>query len=392
MTQNLYANEFSIIFDYLNHPERFTNQKNPQFWEKYRHGLYLSEPNHEGQRFYYLPISHYMNPGYIGYEGYFLDDSDDEPDETVIPLLNRHHDDTFKHAALCYHDQVYLHVDSIDKSSNIQRYINQQQQQFVLKSSQYERYKVKPLNYANSNVYFGDYFFRDREMFLLMRFVGENLYKFLDINPHLPKEMIEKIIEKIIQLVINMHDKSIVHTDLKLENICIEIDSEDEPNLNLIDFDDAIMPEFNDRMSTVLPGTFTFYAPEIFKYLPESIRHFSSFMAFQELAFFIIQKTATLSHEMNIQHASSEKCDICIFPDNKTGETIHNLHQLSPAKFMEIFIDENYHEIFGIETDLFALGCIINLLLNHLSTPEQSPYHETMKDLLSYDPYMRRIF
>jgi serine/threonine protein kinase len=392
MTQNITENTFLIFHEYFSSPECFTDIKEKAFWDKYKHGLYLSKPDNEGKRQYYLPISSYIQANYIGFE-VIWDDDDDDVDETIIPLTQPHTDDGYQYAAIYYHEQVYLSRHLTDDHSSIQHYFNSDQQEFILKSSPYSKHKIKPLLYANPNVYIGEHFFRDREIFFLMRDVGKNLYDFLQLQPQLSIHVLENIISKIIQFVSIMHEKSIVHTDLKLENICIKLDSNGELNLNIIDFDDAVMPEFNARRPSVIPGTFSFYAPELFKNLPSSVNHFFSLMAFQDLAFHIIEKTATIEQVMAIEIASNQSCDICFFPKRNKHSTPNNIQNMSPFEFMKRFIRANFNEIIGIETDLFALGCIIHILLTiHHPEPEKSRFYETMTTLLSHNPASRRQF
>ena len=392
MAQNITDNAFSIFHDYFSSPECFTHIKEQKFWDRFKHGLYLSEPNHEGKRHYYLPISSYHQPNYTGFE-FVLDDDDDDVDETIIPLIHPHIEDNYQYAAIYYHQQVYLKPHSTEFTLSIQRYFNLEREWFLLKSSPYYKYKVKPLIYANPDVYIGEHFFRDREIYFLMRDVGKNLNEFLQINPHLPTEMLEKIISKIIHLVSVMHEKNIFHTDLKPENICIELDKNGEPTLNIIDFEDAVMLEFNARRPKVVPGTFTFIAPELFENLPFSVNHFLSLMAFQDLAFHVIEKTGTAKQEMAVEIASHKSSNLCLFPKTNKNLGHHNIHKMSPFEFMQHFIRKNFNDFIGIETDLFALGCIIHILLtHHHPEPEKSPFYKTMTTLLSHDPACRRHF
>ena len=152
------------------------------------------------------------------------------------------------------------------------------------------------------------------------------------------------------------------------------------------------MPEYNTRRPEIIPGTFTFYAPELFKKIPLVVNHFLSFMAFQELAFHIIDKTATPEHMMAIEIESQKSCDLCRMPPQNNIELPDNTYKISPRAFMHYFIRENFNDIIGIETDLFALGCMIHLLLTHHPEPEQSPFYTTMATLLSHHPASRRQY
>lgn len=388
--------EFEVLSQYLATPEIFSTFHDPNFWKPFKHGLYISKPDAiTHNRYYHLPVSHYIHPENVSdtFESLLFDfEEDDEPTETVIKVEFPQENDRFEHGATFINDKVYVEIDEPYSNSSLKTHLDSSNNPFLLKELAYSIHKVKPLNLVNPNVYIGDLYFRQFKMYWMMRFVGDNLYDFFSLNPNLPSNIIDEIINQLIHLVHSFHEQSIIHTDIKPENICIQFNHNGNPAIHLIDFDDSIMRHFNHHLPKILPGTFTYYAPEIFINIPKQIQELNAFLAFQELAFNIINKTATPEHEANINVPVSEQSSLCIFPDiNDEPEIMGQLHQLSPKAFFAKFINENYIDYFGTQTDLFALGCTLNFILNYHPEPETSAHYKTMEKLLSYDPQSRRL-
>ena len=95
-------------------------------------------------------------------------------------------------------------------------------------------------------------------------------YKLLYQTPF-PEEVVQYLMRQIVDALIYIHDKNVIHRDLKLENIMVSFDSEnDKAQLNMmrakikiIDFGLAILLPTNQSLTDTAVGTMLYMDPSI---------------------------------------------------------------------------------------------------------------------------------
>ncbi len=129
--------------------------------------------------------------------------------------------------------------------------------------------------------------------------------------------------------------KNMVHTDLSMSNVCIEIQNGKEIVLSLIDFHESFYNTPEERATKAHQGSGSkgFLAPELF--------------------------------QNSTDHARQS--------DTEMSELIK---MLKPEE----------SRIFSPETDIYAIGC---MLIDHIKLPEKSPYYEFAKKMMALDPQQR---
>lgn len=118
----------------------------------------------------------------------------------------------------------------------------------------------KLLNHNNKNVIglveyeeTQDYYY-----FIYEFFSAVSLNKFIELNKRLEKEDIKNIFLQIVSGIKFLHSLDIIHCDIKLDNILIDINH----NVKIIDFDISIICEDNEYLSDDAFGTMQYIAPE----------------------------------------------------------------------------------------------------------------------------------
>ena len=89
--------------------------------------------------------------------------------------------------------------------------------------------------------------------------------------PSFPEEVVQYLMRQIVDALIYIHDKNVIHRDLKLENIMVSFDSEnDKAQLNMmrakikiIDFGLAILLPTNQSLTDTAVGTMLYMDPSI---------------------------------------------------------------------------------------------------------------------------------
>ena len=147
----------------------------------------------------------------------------------------------------------------------------------VLKYLQSEIDILKKLNHSNI-IKVKDVIDKKDKLLIFMEYCnGESLskclYKYKDINNSegFPEEIIQYLMKQIVDAVIYLHDKNIIHRDLKLDNIMVHFDNEkDRINFNImkakikiIDFGiSKVLPSKNGFTNSCV-GTLYYMPPEI---------------------------------------------------------------------------------------------------------------------------------
>ena len=116
---------------------------------------------------------------------------------------------------------------------------------------------IKQMSHPNIIKLFNAFHF-SKTLFLLNEFIeGGNLYQFLGLNKILKEDQIKSIMKQIIAATNYLHDRGIVHRDIKLENILIS--SKNPIEIKLIDF--GISCAVGESKTS---GTLLYMAPEVF--------------------------------------------------------------------------------------------------------------------------------
>lgn len=99
--------------------------------------------------------------------------------------------------------------------------------------------------------------------FVVMKLHGTSsmdLFDYIELNEHISELEIQKIFKQVVLAVKHIQDLSIVHRDIKDENILLDEDG----NVNLIDFGSAAYFR-KGRTFDTFSGTLDYCAPEILK-------------------------------------------------------------------------------------------------------------------------------
>ena len=91
---------------------------------------------------------------------------------------------------------------------------------------------------------------------------NDNLYNYLIKKPNITLKEIKKIIKQILNGILYLESLGIIHQDLKLENIMIKEDNNNNTNIKIIDFGLSIILLKNE-FSCGTVGTPNYIAPEI---------------------------------------------------------------------------------------------------------------------------------
>ena len=148
----------------------------------------------------------------------------------------------------------------------------------VLKYLQSEIDILKKLNHPNV-IKVKDVIDKKDKLLIFMEYCnGESLskclYKYTDINNSegFPEEIIRYLMKQIVDAVIYLHDKNIIHRDLKLDNIMVHFDNDNDKNklnmmkakIKIIDFGFAKELSPNEIAISVV-GTPFYMSPTLIK-------------------------------------------------------------------------------------------------------------------------------
>lgn len=280
-------------------------------------------------------------------------------------------------------ERVYIHLNGGDLKLILDEFGNT----FYLKKRKFENYLLKPLDEINPEVYPRSHYFQEWSLIYFMKDMGITLRDFLELNIFLEHEVIQIIGDKIIQAVTSFHEQKYIHTDIKPDNICIQY-NESHPKdskISLIDCE-SCQPtdEYMDFYRVPTPGTFTYYAPEIFLQLPSYVHDFETLMVFQKLSFEVINRKLDQQLEKRIL----KEHDISL--DKLTSSDF--LHSFTPEEYMNTFMKKYEFGVFNVKTDLFALGCVLKDISDWYTLQDSSsPLIEQMQRLTDAKPGYRKI-
>ena len=123
-----------------------------------------------------------------------------------------------------------------------------------------ERDIMKKLNNKNI-IKILDYFEDENYIFIVMEYInGGNLYSFIKKRMKLKEKMVKYIFKQIISAINYIHKHNIVHKDIKLENILLDINH----GIKICDFGIAKKVNSPDQLFYGISGTPLYMAPEIF--------------------------------------------------------------------------------------------------------------------------------
>ena len=123
-----------------------------------------------------------------------------------------------------------------------------------------ERDIMKELNNKNI-IKILDYFEDENYIFIVMEYInGGNLYSFIKKRMKLKEKMAKYIFKQIISAINYIHKKNIVHKDIKLENILLDINH----GIKICDFGIAKKIHSSEQLFYGISGTPLYMAPEIF--------------------------------------------------------------------------------------------------------------------------------
>lgn len=101
----------------------------------------------------------------------------------------------------------------------------------------------------------------NNELWLYEEFIhGKNLQEYIQLNQQLPTETTLEIAKSVTEALVVLHEKNLIHRDIKLTNIMISNDGV----IKLIDFDAIRFYDGTKDTDTVNLGTLGFAAPEQF--------------------------------------------------------------------------------------------------------------------------------
>ena len=100
----------------------------------------------------------------------------------------------------------------------------------------------------------------DKYIFIIMEYInGGNLFSFVKKRRKLSEKISKFLFRQIIEGIQHIHSKKIVHRDIKLENILIDLNNK----IKICDFGIGIMLNSDDELIREQCGTPMYMAPEI---------------------------------------------------------------------------------------------------------------------------------
>eukprot|EP01129_Flabellula_baltica_P017017 TRINITY_DN929_c0_g2_i3.p1 TRINITY_DN929_c0_g2~~TRINITY_DN929_c0_g2_i3.p1 ORF type:complete len:392 (+),score=74.25 TRINITY_DN929_c0_g2_i3:579-1754(+) len=108
---------------------------------------------------------------------------------------------------------------------------------------------------------FHDTFFDSEHMFIILELAKSELFDFVVERDHLTEDQTRNIIKQLLKGVDHMHKKGVAHRDLKLENILITSNDEENPTIKISDF--GLSKEFSKTQLLTACGTPEYVAPEV---------------------------------------------------------------------------------------------------------------------------------
>jgi len=160
----------------------------------------------------------------------------------------------------------------------------------------------KSLNKYKSSVhYYGDYD-SNNEKILVIEKCDENLRDYIEKDKKIFKiEDIKNLFKDLNEVFYAMHKESIIHRDLKLENILVKYINKEENKiiLKLIDFG---ISKIKDNKFTGLKGTYDYIAPEI---LLKIVEDYKSSVDIFSLGIILYQLSHKLKHPFKINEYDS---------------------------------------------------------------------------------------
>jgi len=246
--ETLTTEEYQVVIEYMSTPMTYTEITDMNFWDKHLYGLKLTKPDEDGQRYYELPALW----------------------GTRIPLTKKQENDHFNHDAILLNMKVYFFLHEIDwVYSNLQLIVHfPSHTHLILKQLASPHLYFKRFHELAPEVYTQPGFFQNHKAYQVMRHIGINLLTFLKINPL--EEFQEDLTRALLEEVEEVHQRGIIHTDIKPENFCIEL-VDGKIKAYLIDYDDCLL--VNDRPPKEgFWGTLPYYAPEFYQTLPSFIK------------------------------------------------------------------------------------------------------------------------
>jgi serine/threonine protein kinase len=107
-----------------------------------------------------------------------------------------------------------------------------------------------------------DIFENSNNIYIIMENLKHDFNSFLKVHNKLSYEEKIKIVNEICEGISFLHSKRIVHRDIKLANILIELDTNNQPIVKLIDFGLSKFLYHNEKAIESL-GTLVYTAPEV---------------------------------------------------------------------------------------------------------------------------------
>lgn len=313
---------------------------------------------------------------------YYTEDSDDDEEFDSIRYEIQSLDlKKYPYGASYIDGQVYIHL----HPGKLKRIIDESGNTFYLKKIEFKKYLVRPLDDINPEVYPRSYYFQEYSLIYFMRDAGINLSTFLKINIALDTHVIQIICDKIVKAVTLFHQREYIHTDIKADNLCIQFNSDypEASQISLIDCE-ACQP-IEDRMdfyNVPIPGTFTFYPPEIFLEHPSYVHDFNTLMLFQKLSYDLIINA--LNETQEITMLAEEGVDL------KKVSASDLLFPLTPQTYIKKFLKAHQFGLFNVKTDLFALGCVLKEIIDYYEIEEESnPLVQQVHRLTAWEPEHR---
>lgn len=307
-------------------------------------------------------------------------DDDEEFDHVKYEIKEPEPLRRFPYGASFIDHSVYIHLNH----GKIIKVVNQQGRFFYLKKTLLKNYHIKPLDEINPAVYPRSHYFQEHNIIHFMNDMGVDLKYFMVQHTQLAPEIIFMLTEKIIQKVAELHQKQYIHADIKPENICIQYDERhpEQSIVSLIDCESCQSIEDHVDLSRItLPGTFTYYAPEIFIQLPTYVCDFKTLMLFQELSYEVINKT--LSKQKELRALRKNGIDITSLVESDF------LASLNPNQYFRLFMKNYEFGVLSIQTDLFALGCVLKEFIDYYDLSDFA--NQQIEHLIEFNPSIRSL-
>ena len=161
---------------------------------------------------------------------------------------------------------------------------------------------LKSLNKSKSSVhYYGDYD-SNNEKILVIEKCDENLRDYIENNKKIFNiEDIKNLFKDLNEVFYAMQKKSIIHRDLKLENILVKYINKEE-NKIILKLTDFGISKIKDNKFTGLRGTYDYIAPEI---LLKIVEDYKSSVDIFSLGIILYQLSHKLKHPFKINKYDS---------------------------------------------------------------------------------------